>query len=93
LAFVFGLFSVIPAHDVSATPYDESETVPYESTPSLSNEAVDSARILLPAALMPNSAFCAAFPTGRVEIRIERIEQVPHPISVFSTLPDFSLRC
>jgi len=92
LALAFGLFSAIPAHDVPETPYDESETAPYESAPSLLNEAVDSARMLLPAAPTPSSPSCAALPTGRAETRIECMKQV-HPISDCLALPAYSLRC
>ena len=32
----FGLSLMVPAEDVTATPYDESEALPYESTPVFS---------------------------------------------------------
>jgi len=33
LVLGFGVYLVVPAEDVPETPYDESETVPYESAP------------------------------------------------------------
>ena len=35
-AFAIGLSLALPAEDVPETPYDESESMPYESTPSFS---------------------------------------------------------
>jgi hypothetical protein len=35
-AFAISLSLALPAEDVPETPYDESESMPYESTPSVS---------------------------------------------------------
>jgi len=36
LLLMFGVCLVVPAEDVPETPYDESEALPYESTPVFS---------------------------------------------------------
>jgi len=40
VALVFGLSFALPAEDIPETPYDESETLPYECTPVFAFAAV-----------------------------------------------------
>lgn len=43
LTMVLGLFLAVPAEDISETAFDESETLPYESTPLFSIEVPQAA--------------------------------------------------
>jgi hypothetical protein len=84
LAVVFGLFFVIPARDLPETPYDESETLPYENTASLSGEIVQAPARILPLTPRFDSSVYAGHVAGRTEVRAKvrakRREQAVDPI-------------
>ena len=90
--FALSLSFAVPEEDVPETPYDESEALPYESTPLFSIMLQESARA-------PQWVVTRAFPlqfhptTGRDEIRSERLARTPHPICGSVTILDHSLRC
>ena len=81
----------VPVEDDPETFYDESESVPYESTP-LFSAMQDSARELqsvLISALPPR-----VNPTARRdEVLAEQSARTPHPTYRSVTILDHSLRC
>jgi len=91
-AFALSLSFVVPANDPPETPYDESEALPYESTPLFSIVLQESARI-------PQSVLTSALPlhfsppSRRDEIPAEQQDRTPHPISESLNVLDHSLRC
>jgi hypothetical protein len=91
-ALALGLSFAVPVEDVPETPYDESEALPYESTPVFSIMLRESAGVLQ-SVLTP--AFSLHFhPTvGGDEILTEQWARIPHPIRVSVTILDHSLRC
>jgi hypothetical protein len=91
-AFALSLSFVVPANDPPETPYDESEALPYESTPLFSITLQESAGVL-------QSALTLAFPlhshprARRDETVTEQLVRTPHPICGSVTILDHSLRC
>jgi len=92
LVLVFGLSFTVPAEDIPETPYDESETLPCESTPVFSRVVQDSAQAL-------HSVLTLAFPlhfnptARRNEIFAEQSAWAPHPTCDSVTILDHTLRC
>lgn len=88
----FGVFLAVPAEDVPETAYDESQSLPYESTPLFSIMLQESARALQSALTL---AFQLHFhPTARGdEILAEQSVRTQRPVSDFVTILDHSLRC
>jgi len=91
-ALALSLSFAVPAEDVPETPYDESEALPYESTPPFSIMLHESARALQSALTL---AFQLHFhPTARGdEILAEQSVRTPRPVSGSVTILDHSLRC
>ena len=91
-ALTLCLSFAVPAEDDPETFYDESESVPYESTPLFSVMLQDSARDLqsvLISALLPR-----VNPTARRdEVLAEQWARTPHPTYRSVTILDHSLRC
>ena len=92
LALIFGLSFTIPAEDIPETPYDESETLPYESIPVFANVVQESAQIL-------RAVLTLAFPlhfnptASGDESLAKQWARAPHPICGSVTIRDHSLRC
>jgi hypothetical protein len=93
LLLVFGVSLAVTAEDVPETPYDESETLPYESTPTLSNEVLQESGRALPPTPIFASSFDTGFMTRRAEILAERSERSAHAISDSLIVLDHSFRC
>jgi hypothetical protein len=91
-AFALSLSFAVPAEDVPETPYDESEALPYESTPPFSVMLQESARVLQ-SMLTPTFPFCFHPTARRDEILTEQSARIPHPISDSVTILNHSLRC
>jgi len=89
-ALVLCLSFAIPADDVLETSYDESETLPYESTPVFSSMQ-ESARL---PRLEQKLELLLQFHTGaRSRILAGRSEHTPHSVRHSATIIDHSLRC
>jgi len=91
-ALVLSWSFAVPVEDDPETPYDESEALPYESTPLFSVMLQDSARELqsvLISTLLPR-----VNPTARRdEVLAEQWARTPHPTYRSVTILDHSLRC
>jgi len=92
LVLIFGLSFTVPAEDIPETPYDESETLPFESTPGFSNVVQESGQTL-------HSVLTLAFPVHfhptavRDEILAEQSPWITHRICDSLVILDRSLRC
>jgi hypothetical protein len=92
VALLFGVSFALPAEDIPETPYDESETLPYEVTPLFSIVLQEPARA-------PRSVLTLVFPLHfSAPLRcgqslVEQSERTPHPISASVTILDHSFRC
>jgi hypothetical protein len=94
VALVLGLSSAIPAKDVPETPYDESESLPYDSTPLFSIESLQQAAGTNQAVVnLDPSPFNPASPTTGNKIRASLREKTVHPFSDTLTIRHHSLRC
>jgi len=93
LAFAFGLFFAIPAQDVPETAYDESETAPYENTPSLPSEVEAESILVALRSPTPGPALGAAFLFASAGIPVKHTERTVHRICDCLTILDHSLRC
>jgi hypothetical protein len=92
LLLVFGVSLAVPAEDVPETPYDESETLPYEGTPLFS--------IVVPQA---SDRMARAKTSCRPQLRFnsltKRCRRRPennarsHRVPVSPTILNHSLRC
>jgi hypothetical protein len=91
-ALALSLSFAVPVEDDPETPYDESEALPYESTPVFSIMLEESARAL-------QSVLTVAFPlrfhptAKRNEILAKQSARTPHPICGSVIILDHSLRC
>jgi hypothetical protein len=89
---VFGLSFAIPVEDDPKTPYDESEQLPYESTPLFSIGVQESARA--PEAFLKSSCYFQLGSLTRCDdIYAGQKEPSVQPISDSLTILGHSLRC
>lgn len=92
-AFVLGLSVAVPAQDIPDTPYDESESLPYQGAPSSPNKLIEEqAR-----ADRPMRMFVALFrastdirPDGNSPVRTERAGE---PVRESLAILNCALRC
>jgi hypothetical protein len=91
LLLVFGVSLAVPAEDVLETPYDESESMPYEKTPLFSIVVLE---IVAAAAtgLTCASPLCFGFSRLRYQCRRRSSAQLRH-VNDSLTILDHSLRC
>lgn len=86
-ALVLGLSFAVPVEDVPETLYDESETLPYESTPPFSIVQQESA-------LAPRLEFPPQFQRqAKRKMPAQPSERETHPICDSVIILDHSLRC
>ncbi len=87
---VFGLSLAVQAEDVPETPYDETEELPYESTPRVSVEMLlESARTL-----QESDSFVESSPRiGPDETQVEPAEQTAPSNSNSLTILNHCFRC
>ncbi len=90
--FALSLSFAVPAEDVQETAYDESEALPYESTPLFSimlEESERAAQLVLTSAFLPR-----VNPTcRRDEILAAQSEQTVRPSAGCVPILNHSLRC
>ena len=93
MTLVFGLFASLPAEDIPETPYDESETLPYEGAPLLSGDVLqDPARGAQPfsaAGAAPTTRFLSLWNNAPAA----RTNHPVHPGSDLVTTLECSFRC
>ena len=92
VSLTLGLSLDVPMEDLSDTVFDESETLPYESTPLFRITVQVSSRIPQPV-LKLGSPFHLGSLTRRCERRPEHRSWSAHPVSDSLTILDHSLRC
>lgn len=85
-AFALSLSFAVPVEDVPETSYDESEALPYESTPPFSLMQQEST-------LAPRLEFPRQFHEAKREMLAESSEREAHPICDSVIILDHSLRC
>lgn len=93
VSLTVGLSPAVPIEDLSETAFDESETLPYESTPLFSSVALQARARTPQPMLKPGSPFHLGSLTRRCERRAEHRAWSAHPISDSLTILDHSLRC
>jgi len=89
-ALVLSVSFAVPAEDVLETSYDESEALPYESTPVFSSMQ-ESARLprLAQKLELPQQFHAGA----SCRVLAGRSEHTPHSVYDSATILDHSLRC
>ena len=91
VALVFGLSLAIPAEDDPETPFDESESLPYEMTPPLSFHRVqESAPTFQVVPIAQSDSFSVP---RQALVRAGCGELAAHPISDALIILDHTLRC
>jgi len=87
----FGVSFCVPAEDVPETPYDESETVPYEMTPPLYSYSLqESAPAFQVVPIVPSDLFSTP---KHASCRAGCRKQAAHAVSDSLIILDHSLRC
>jgi hypothetical protein len=80
----------VPAEDLPETAYDESETLPYEMTATLSAVVQESALTLQALPVFPSDLFSAS---RHASCRAGCRERAAHPIADSLVVLDRLLRC
>jgi len=91
VTFTLGLSFAVPAEDLPETPYDESESLPYEMTPSLSGGLVEeSAPTLQIVSIGPTDLLSTP---GHALSQASRKDLAPYQIADSLILIHHSFRC
>ncbi|MBZ5571542.1 MAG: hypothetical protein LAO09_06670 [Acidobacteriia bacterium] len=88
-----GLSLAVLPEDAAETAFDESEALPYESTPLFSSYVWQESRRATQSVLESGFLFQSGSLTRANEIRVGQRKQSLHPISDSLTILDHSLRC
>ncbi len=88
---VLSISFAFPAEDLIATPYDESDGLPYESTPLFSGMQQQAAQ--LPYSAMRLESQVQARRRAACRMRAKRSEHMLHSVCDLVILLDHSLRC
>jgi hypothetical protein len=91
VALVLSVSFAVPAEDVPETAYDESEALPYESTPVISIAAPKTVRA--PAVLAGTSQLLQTSLRSLEQRRSGRWAELPCTVSHFLIILDHSFRC
>ena len=93
VALSLGESLAVPREDAPETAYDESESLPYETTPLF---AVVAPRVIVRGPTTQSHAALKGL-ASLIGVSTQRIEYLPHSIRLTSQLPisivDHSLRC
>jgi hypothetical protein len=93
MILTLGVSLGLPMEDVLDAVYDESETLPLESTPLFSRVVVQMPTRTPQPTLKSGSPFHLGSPGRCCERRAEQMEQPSRPITDSLTILDHSLRC
>jgi len=91
LLLVLGVSLVVPVEDVPETPYDESETLPYEGTPQSSIVVPES--LAMAALLTCASSLGFGLADQRYQCRPDQRRCLRYQVSDSPIILDHSLRC
>jgi hypothetical protein len=93
VAVILGVSSIIPMRNLPETPYDESESMPYESTPLFSVEVLQQLAVVPPAKLKSFLPFDLRSPARLDESEAPEGKRTAYPVFEALTIRYHSLRC